>query len=196
MIIRGAFKNGGEKMDDESIINLYFDRNEEAIKQTKSVYGNLLGSIANNILHNRQDAEECENEAYLNAWNSIPPSRPKSLGAYMCCIIRRLAFGRYDYNHAAKRGCAVALDELEDVIAGAHKAEDKLNEDNLARLLNNFLYEQDYNTRVIFLRRYWFGDSISEIAKRLKTKEGTVKSKLSRTLKRLKLYLAKEDIDL
>lgn len=179
-------------MTDNEIIQLFFDRDETAISETKAAYGRLLQSIAYNILRNKQDAEECENEACLKAWNSIPPNKPQRLCAYMCKIARRLAIDRYDYNTAAKRGNPLPIEELEECLAASGCAEDRLSESTLAELLNQFLAASDYNTRVIFVRRFWFGESIAEIAKRLNAGESMVKSRLSRTLKKLREYLKKE----
>lgn len=183
-------------MTDNEIVQLYLDRDETAITETKQSYGKLLQSIAFNILQNKQDAEECENEACLKAWNSIPPNKPSKLCAYLCKIARRLALDRYDYNTAAKRGAALSLDELEECIASAGGAEDRLTETALAELLNGFLAKSDYNTRVIFMRRYWFGESLSQIAKELHASESMVKSRISRTLKKLREYLRKEGYDI
>ena len=179
-------------MNDETIIELYFARDESAIAETKASYGKLLRSIAYGILASAQDAEECENEACLRAWNSIPPARPQRLSAYLCQIARRLAFDRYDYRSAAKRGPSVALEELENVLSADISAEDRFSENQLAALLKAFLHEQDHDTRVIFLRRYWFCETTREIAKRFNVSESMVKSRLSRTKKRLREFLKKE----
>ena len=179
-------------MTDEEILELYFTRDESAITETKNSYGRLMQSVAYNILHNVQDAEECENESCLKAWNSIPPTKPQRLCAYLCKITRRTALDRYDYNTAAKRGQALPIDELAECIAGAGCAEDRLSESILTELLNDFLSKCDYNSRVIFIRRYWFGESTSEIAKRLHGSESMVRSRISRTLKRLREHLKKE----
>lgn len=179
-------------MTDNDIVQLYLARDETAITETKAAYGKLLQSIAFNILHNTQDAEECENETCLKAWNSIPPNKPQRFCAYICKIVRRLALDRYDYNNAAKRGASLSLDELEECIATAGCAEDKLTETALADLLNSFLAKSDYNTRVIFMRRFWFGESIADIAKKLHASESMVKSRISRTLKKLREHLRKE----
>ncbi len=182
-------------MNDEQIIELLFARDEAGIAALRESYGKLLKSVAYGILRSEQDAEECESEALLRAWNSIPPAKPQRLAAYLCRISRRLALDRYDYNKAAKRGgssSAVPIDELEECIAGGSDASELLSENELTRLLNSFLMAQDYNTRVIFMRRYWFGDTIPEIARRLHSGESMVKSRISRTLKKLREYLRKE----
>ncbi|MBQ8170705.1 MAG: RNA polymerase sigma factor [Oscillospiraceae bacterium] len=183
-------------MTDKQIIQLYFDRSENAISETKKSYGKLLQSVAYNILRNLQDAEECENEACLKAWNSIPPNKPQRLCAYLCKIARRIALDRYDYSKAAKRGEALPIDDLYECLASAGCAEDRLNENALSELVNGFLAASDYNTRVIFLRRFWFGESIADIAKALHTSQSMVKSRISRTLKQLREYLKKEGYDI
>ncbi len=182
-------------MTEHEIVQLYLSRDEAAITETKTAYGRLLQSIAYNILHNTQDAEECENETCLKAWNSIPPNKPQKLCAYLCKIARRLALDRYDYNNAAKRSGSISLDELEECISSACTAEDRLSSVTLAEHLNKFLASRDYNTRVIFMRRFWFGDSIADIAKNLHASESMVKSRISRTLKQLREFLKKEGYD-
>ncbi len=179
-------------MTDTEIVKLYLNRDEAAIKETKSAYGRLLQSVAYNILRNTQDAEECENETCLRAWNSIPPNKPQRLCAYLCKIARRLALDRYDYNTAAKRSGSIPLEELEECISSACTAEDRLSSTALTELLNKFLASRDYNTRVIFMRRFWFGESIAEIAKNLHASESMVKSRISRTLRQLREFLKKE----
>lgn len=182
-------------MPDKEIIELFFSRDENALAKTKAQYGRLIFSVAMGILHNEQDSEDCECETYLRAWNSIPPNKPQHLAAYLCKIARRLALDRYDYNHASKRGSAVPLEELEGCLKSVAGAEDRLSEKELAHLLNSFLHGQDYNTRVIFMRRYWFGESSGEIAKRLHVSESMVKSRVSRTLKKLRDFLRKQGYD-
>lgn len=183
-------------MTDEHIVKLYLERDETALVETRSAYGRLLRSIAFNILHNDQDAEECENETCLRAWNSIPPHKPQRLCAYLCKIARRLALDRYDYNHAAKRGEALPLEELSEFLASAGCAEDRLTETAFAELINGFLDKSDLDTRVIFIQRFWFGYSIAEIAKKLGASESKVKTRISRTLKKLREYLKKEGYDI
>jgi len=198
-LIKAAQPRAAERgifMTDEQIVELYLDRNEAAITETRLAYGRLLQSVAFNILRNKQDAEECENETCLRAWNSIPPNRPQRLCAYLCKIARRLALDRYDYNNAAKRGTALPIEELEECLAAAGCAEDRLNESAFTELLNGFLAASDRDTRVIFVRRYWFGDSISDIAKHLHASESKVKTRISRTLKKLREHLKKEGYDL
>lgn len=183
-------------MTDEQIVKLYLDRDETALVETRTMYGKLLQSVAFNILRNKQDAEECENETCLKAWNSIPPNKPQRLCAYLCKIARRLALDRYDYNHAAKRGEALPLEELSECLAGAGCAEDRLTETAFADIINGFLAKSDRDTRVIFMLRFWFGYSIAEIANKLGASESKVKTRISRTLKKLREHLGKEGYDI
>ncbi len=176
-------------MYDEDILTLFFQRDEKALSETRTRYGRLILSVADGILRNREESEECENEVYLRAWNSIPPARPQHLSAYLCKIARGVALDRWDYNHAAKRGEALPIEELEEFLRCGESAEDRLSESELTALLNSFLKAQDYNTRVIFLRRFWFSDSIAEIAKRLHVSQSMVKTRISRTLKKLREFL-------
>lgn len=183
-------------MTDEQIVKLYLDRDETALVETRTMYGKLLQSVAFNILHNKQDAEECENETCLRAWNSIPPNKPQRLCAYLCKIARRLALDKYDYNHAAKRGTALPLEELSECLASAGCAEDRLTETAFAEIINGFLAKSDRDTRVIFMQRFWFGYSIAEIAQKLNASESKVKTRISRTLKKLREHLRKEGYDI
>lgn len=184
-------------MTDEEMIQLLHARDEKGLDALRKKYGMLLKSVAYGILRSAQDAEECESEALLRAWNSIPPAKPEHLTGYLCQIARRAALDRYDYNNAAKRsGESLPLDELAEYISGGGDAAERLSESELTRLLNSFLMAQESDTRVIFMRRYWFGDTTAEIAKRLHVSQSMVKSRLSRTLKKLRDYLRKEGYDL
>lgn len=184
-------------MTDNEIVSLFESRDESGLTAVREQYGNLLRSVARGILRSEQDAEECESEALLRAWNSIPPAKPERLCAYLCRIARRLALDRLDYNSAQKRSAeTLPIDELAECIGGSSDAADRLSERELSGLLNGFLRAQDKTTRVIFMRRYWFGDTTAEIAKLLHTSESMVKSRISRTLKKLREYLRKEGYDL
>lgn len=177
-------------MCDEDIIALFFERSEKALEEVRAQYGRLIQSVSYSILHSTEDAEECENDVYLRAWESIPPTKPEHLSAYLCVIARRTAINRYKYNHAAKRGeDALPLEELSECIRGGMSAEDRLSEKELSALLNDFLEGQDVNTRVIFMRRFWLGENISQISARLNVSDSMVKSRISRTLKKLRGFL-------
>ena len=184
-------------MTDEEITELLFARDESGVAALRESYGKLLKSVAFGVPRSEQDAEECENETLLRAWNSIPPAKPQQLAAYLCRIARRLALDRYDYKRASKRsGATLPIDELAECVGDGSDAADRLSERELTRLLNGFLRSQDYNTRVIFMRRYWFGDTTAEIARRLHASESMVKSRISRTLKKLREYLRKEGYEI
>lgn len=182
-------------MCDEDIIELYFRRDETAIAKTREEYGRLIQSVAFNILRNPEEAEECENDVYLRAWESIPPTRPERLAAYLCTISRRTALNRYKYNNAAKRGEALSTEELGDTIRSSFGAEDGLSENELSALLNRFLEKQDKITRVIFMRRFWMSETIAETAGTLHVSESMVKSRVSRTLKKLREFLLENGYD-
>ena len=183
-------------MEDSTIIELYFDRNEDAIVQTKNKYGRMLNSISMRILHSLEDADECENDTYLKTWNVIPPQRPDIFSAFLSRIVRNLSLDRYDMMHADKRGNAqvgVLLDELAEVIAD-DKARDSDSARELSEILNAFLSEQKELTRKMFIRRYYFGYSVAEIAKKYDLTESNVKMTLLRVRNKLKDYLEKEGV--
>ena len=156
-------------MEDQAIIQLYWQRLESAIGETKTKYGRLLRSISKGILKNQEDAEECENDTYLKAWNTMPPQGPDHLSAFLAKIIRNLSLDRYDSQRAEKRGSGevpLLLDELSEVIADerAFPAETEA----LSEQLNAFLFGSlKTEARVMFLRRYWFSDSVPEVAERM-----------------------------
>lgn len=181
-------------MEDEKIIELYFARDEAAITMTQQKYGGYLKSISFNILKNLSDAEECENDAYYAAWRKIPPEHPKNMAAFLGGIVRNISLDRYDYNHAKKRNpeFEVLLSELENVAAAIPSPEDDLEKRRLAQRISRFLGEIDSQKRQIFLRRYWYGDSIADISKRFGFSESKVTSLLFRVRNKLKKYLEKE----
>lgn len=183
-------------MTDMDIVKLFLARDENAITESRTAYSRLLRGIALNILHDPQDAEECESDAYIKAWNSIPPSKPTHLCAYLCRLARTTALDMYDKKNAAKRGTGISLDDLTECISAAGKADDLLSENELATVINSFLATLDRDSRVIFVRRYYMGESIKQIAKALHCTESAVKSRSSRTHKRFTDYLKKEGYDL
>lgn len=185
-------------MEDLQIIELYFARSENAIKETKSKYGKRFLRIAYNILRNAEDAEECENDTYLRAWNSIPPKEPVPLSAYLSKITRNLALQKYEYYSAKKRNKNMELifDELEDCIPGSDDPESHYKEGELGKAIDAFLRGIDREDRTIFILRYWHSDSVKEIAKRFHFSESKVKSSLFRSRNKLRTYLVKEGYDL
>ena len=170
-------------MDDIKIIDLFFKRDENALVETKNKYGHYCMSIAYNILNDYEDSEECVSDTYLGAWNSIPPTRPDSLSAYLAKITRNLALKRYRSKTAKKRGgtqADLAFEELENLIADAGNPEEAFEEAELTRLLDEFLSELKPSHRRIFICRYWYLDSVSDIARQ----NGCTQSKVKMVLKR------------
>ena len=180
-------------MNDREIISLFFRRSESAIENTGKKYGRLLFSVAHNILSDSSDAEECVNDTYLALWNSIPPKDPPDLCAYICRTVKNFALKKYEYRHAAKRNAVtLPLDELYDICDSDSDVESICDTHELSARISEFLKSERKQSRVIFVRRYWFCDSVSEIAKRVGASEGSVKAQLFRTRERLRKYLEKE----
>ena len=183
-------------MDDRTIISLFWQRNEQAIAETQQAYGKFCYLIANRILSNREDAEECVNDAYLALWNSIPPEKPQHFSAFLGKIVRNLSLKKYRTRSTQKRsgGVVLALDELSECIPDTKTLQEDLRQEELARLLDEFLRSLPENERNIFLRRYWFFDSIADICERYDCKESKIKMTLFRTRKKLYETLKKEEL--
>lgn len=183
-------------IEDEKIIDLFFARDEQAICELDIKYGGLLRSLSQNILGVKQDAEECVNSAYLGAWNAIPPARPSPLLPYVLKIVRNISLKLYRHKTAEKRSrnVTVAFEELEACLADLKTAEDALEAKRLARLIESFLDTLTAENRVIFMRRYWFSDSCSDIAKRVGITEKNVTVRLTRIRSRLKAYLTEREV--
>lgn len=184
-------------MDDLQIIELYFQRDERAIAETQAKYGNLCFLIVYNVLNNNEDAEECVNDAYLNVWNTIPPAEPQCLKAFVCKIARNLALTRLKYNKRKKRSpdSLISLSDVEDTLIST-SVDRHLFDEEAGHIIDRFLREQKPDVRNVFLRRYWFGDSIDNIADRFSFSKSKVKSMLFHTRNRLLKYLHEEGIDL
>ncbi len=185
-------------LEDERIIGLFFERSQDAVAQLSKKYGRLLLKVAVGILNNVSDSEECVNDAYLAAWDSIPPNRPKPLSSYLCRIVRNLCVKRYHFNTAAKRNSVydAALDELEGCFPAGGTAEDDFDAAEAARALNRFLGTLERENRVIFVRRYWLCESLDDIAALFGTTAHNISARLYRTRERLKKYLKKEGVQL
>ena len=180
-------------MNDHNIIDLFFAREEAAIEHTRKKYGSRLFTLADHILRNDQDAEESVSDTYLKAWDTIPPQRPRHFFAWLAKICRNFALKRLEWNTAAKRnGDVVSLtQELELCIPNPCRQMDALE---LGQILDAFLRELTPENRLVFLRRYWFGDSIGEIAARYGIGESAVTMRLNRTRAKLRAHLEKEGI--
>lgn len=184
-------------MDDDKIVDLYWERSERAIIETDLKYGHLCKSIANNILANEEDAKECVNDAYFGAWNAMPVQRPKKLMPFLGRIIRNISLDRYDYNNAQKRSknLEIILSELEDCLSRpGDNTESKYEEGEIARAISNYLRTIAKINRNIFIRRYWYSEPVKQIAAGYEMSESKVKSLLLRERKKLKKYLEKEGI--
>ncbi len=184
-------------MDDLHIIQLYFNRSENAISETEAKYGKLCLHIARNILADESDSEECVNDTYLSLWNSIPPLRPDNLKAFISRVTRNIALKRLRYNTALKRSkeMEISLTELEAVLP-SDDLQPGLDEQQLGRLINDFLQTVALDCRNVFLRRYWYFDSVADIAARYAFSTSKVKSMLFQTRNKLREYLSKEGITL
>lgn len=186
-------------MDDNSIIQLYWDRNDQAIRVTSEKYGRYCKAIAKNILNNEEDAEECVNDTYLNAWNAMPTCWPKQLSTFLGKITRNLSFNRYKHSHAEKRGggeIMLVLDELADCVSDADDVEQMIDRRELEKAINLFLRGLPREKRDIFVRRYWYADSVSDIASSYGMLQGTVSKTLERTRKQLKSHLMERGFEL
>ena len=184
-------------MEDEKIIDLYFERNENAVAETALKYGSMLRAIAYGILKNHRDSEECENDTYHIAWNKIPPERPVYFPAFLGRIVRNISFDKYDYNNAAKRNpdVEVSLSELENCISAGNTTEQHYDCQRTAKHISDFLRKQPIIKRTVFIRRYWYCDSISDIAAQYKFSESKVRSMLMRTRNELKKYLERQGVN-
>lgn len=182
-------------MDDAKILDLFWARNEDAIRQTDKAYGRKLHVLANKILNNREDAEESVSDTYMKTWEIIPPQRPKYFYAFLASICRHLSFHRVDWKLAAKRNAEVVTltQEMEMCIPDASR-DRELEGKEIGRVMNEFLAGLPKETRLIFLRRYWHVDTIAEIAARYGITESKVKMQLSRTRAKLSAYLEREGI--
>lgn len=184
-------------MEDQQIIRLFFERSEQAITELSRKYGALCFQIADNILDDPQDAEECVNDAWLGAWNSIPPQRPDPLRAYVCRIVRNLSLKKLRANSALKRSSRfeVSLSELEDCIF-ANSLDEQLAAGELSAQINAFLAALRRDDRVMFVRRYWFAQPLSEIADAFGTTENNVSVRLGRIRRKLHTYLERKEVTL
>ena len=183
-------------MEDGRIIELYWARDQRAIRETDGKYGRLLHSIAWNLLRSREDSEECVNDTYLRAWEAIPPARPGVLRTWLGQITRNLSLDHWRSRQAEKRGggAEALLGELEDCLPDLGRTGRAAEDLELAELLNVFLRGLSREGRAMFLRRYWYGESVAEIAMALGCGEGKVKSSLFRSRRALREYLEREGV--
>ena len=184
-------------MEDSEIIDMYWAREERALSETDTKYGGYCRSIAHNILKNREDSEECVSDTWLHAWNAMPPQRPSILSSFLGRITRNLSFDRCRRQNAEKRGggtLPLALDELSECVAAPGRVEQALEAQELAEAIARVLRAPPARERSTLLRRYWYVDSVQDIAARYALRENTAKSILFRTREKLRRYLAGEGI--
>lgn len=183
-------------MDDQLIINGFWERSEKAINDLSDKYGALCKTTANRILNNEQDSEECVNDALLAAWNTIPPQKPDPLSAYIAKITKNIALNKYHANTAQKRNnyYDAVLEELEECIASNISVEDEILAKELKYAINAFLKELKETDRIIFIKRYWFLETIPEIADSTGKSKNYVTVHLHRCREKLKNYLKKKGL--
>jgi RNA polymerase sigma-70 factor (ECF subfamily) len=184
-------------MTDIQIIDLFCERSESAIEETARHYGSYCTAIAMKILQNNQDVEECVNDTYLRMWESIPPARPTVLSSFIGRITRNLSLDRYKARKAQKRcgdESALLLSELEGCIPAAGNLENEVEDNELVRIIEDFLDSGRREDKIFFVRRYWHADSVAQIAKRYEVSNGKVKMSLMRTRKKMKAYLEERGI--
>ena len=186
-------------MEDQQIIALYWDRDQQAITETADKYGGYLRSISWNILRSHDDADECVNDTYLRTWNAIPPARPSAFQVWLGRITRNLSLDRWKQRRAQKRGgegMEILLGELDTCVPAPHGTEKSMEDQEIAALISSFLRQLPAESRFIFLRRYWYGEDLAAISKRLHCSLPKVKSSLFRTRTRLRAYLESQEVQL
>lgn len=172
-------------MEDTCIIELYWNRDETAIEETDREYGRVLTGIAQAILHNQEDSEECVNDTYLRVWNTIPPTRPMRLLAFLGRITRNLAINRWNRNHAQKRGQPLPLQELGDCLPSDRSVEEEIDVKQLTGVIADWLRKLSQDDRVLFLQRYWYCVPVEKLA----TDRGLTPNKLAGRMFRLRQKL-------
>ena len=185
-------------MDDEKIIDLYWQRSQGALAATQQKYGSYCHAIARNILHDHQDAEECVNDALMRAWNAIPPQRPRHLPVFLGTITRNLALDKYREAGRRKRGggeAGLALSELSECIASQDSVEQAIDEQELSASISRFLRALPEQKRNMFIRRYWYGDAPRELARVWGCSPNQVSKRLLRLRRALRAHLEQEGID-
>ena len=183
-------------IEDEKIIELFSQRSEEAIRELDIKYGKVYQKLSYNIVNNRQDAEECVNDAYLGTWNAIPPAKPDPLLTYVCKIVRNISLKIYYRKEAAKRSShyTIAMEEIEACIADPNTVETEIEARELARIIEAFLDTLTAKERAIFMRRYAYADTYADIAKRVGISEKNVSVRLTLIRQKMKQYLIEREV--
>lgn len=186
-------------ISDERIVELYFERNEQAIAETNRKYGAMLLSIARRILYDESDCEECLNDAYLGVWNAIPPVRPRSFPAFITQIMRRMAVNRYHERSTVKRNPSrytVSLDELAEVLCASDSVESEWESAELGRLINAFLGTRTQRERYLFIGRFYFSQTLEDLATELHVHISTVHRTIEKIKRELKAYLERNGMEI
>lgn len=184
-------------MDDEKILDLFFERDEAALEATAQKYGSYCRAVAQGILHDREDALECVNDTYLRAWGAIPPKRPGVLRIYLGKITRNLSLDKYRRRHAAKRGgdtVTILHSELNECVPGGNNIEAEAEASHITSAIDASLRRMSQEMRLVFMRRYWHADSVETIAARFNISVGKVKSMLFRARQKLRADLEGEGV--
>ena len=183
-------------MTDAEIIRLFFERSEQAIEELVQAHGSAVARVARNILGSERDTEECLNDTYLAVWNAIPPQKPAPLRTFVCKIARNLAAAKYHANTAKKRNSRydAALDELEECLSDGGSVEEAYGAKELSAAINAFLAALSYSDRFLFVRRYWYSDSMQDIAAMTGSTAKSVAVRLYRLREKLRHYLIKEGL--
>ncbi|MEG0229018.1 MAG: sigma-70 family RNA polymerase sigma factor [Oscillospiraceae bacterium] len=185
-------------MDDSQIIELYFKREEIAIQYTQEKYANMLKKISYNILCNLQDSEECVNDTYEKVWESIPPQKPIYLGAYLAKIVRNISINKWRSTKTQKRNCGVdlLLSEMTDCIPSTQSIEKEIEQAEITEIINSWLHSLSKDDRVLFMKRYWFGESLKNLSIQFFSTENKISGKLFRLRQKLKTILEIEKVQI
>ncbi len=183
-------------MEDHEIVALYWARDEQAIKETDMKYGSAVLSVSQNLLGSREDAEECVNDTYLAAWNSMPEERPEKLRAWLLKVVRNLSINRYRHDHAGKRydGMEILLSELEDCVPSRENVEREIEAAETGEIIDRWLKSLDSTDRRLFVRRYFDGEALNTLANDSGMSQNRLAKRMFRLRKQLKAVLEKEEI--
>ena len=185
-------------MDDSMIIEMYWNRNENAIEETNKKYGKYCFSVANNILNSKEDSDECVNDTWLRTWNVIPPKKPDRFRIFLARITRNLSFDKYKSKNTAKRSGEMLyiLDELSECISSGNTTDDEVDMKLLSESINSFLKTVSQRDRAVFLRRYFYAEPVNEIAEKLDITANNASAILSRLRNKLREHLTKEGFEI
>ena len=186
-----------ECLSDSEIISLFFDRNEKAIAAVSQKYGGYCNTVIRNILENHQDAEECLNDTWMKAWESIPPEKPRNLGGFLVRLAKNICLNRYALSHAKKRGSgevSLVIDELSECIADKNDVEKTFEQKLITNTINEFLRSLPPEKRDIFVLRYWYCLPVAELARKMGISRSSAAVSLTRTRRSLTAYLKKKEL--